>query len=82
MVKNLTFLLDKFGVSIQAYHEITQLSGHECLPRSYKVEGCQIYYDDQLEVKKTPGPYEGAELDFRSLLSEALSNHVCHLHVT
>jgi len=76
-IKSLTFILNKFGVSLEAYHEITQLPGNKEMARSYMVEGCQSYFDDQLEVTKTPGPFEGAELNLKVLLKEALNNHVC-----
>ena len=40
-VKKLVYILDRFGVSIQAYHEVTQLEGNDTMARSYVIEECQ-----------------------------------------
>lgn len=39
--KKIVYILDRFGVSNEAYHEFTQLEGHESMIRSYIVEECQ-----------------------------------------
>ncbi|XP_078347604.1 uncharacterized protein LOC144632757 [Oculina patagonica] len=65
-IKSILYIMDKFSVSQEAYHELTQ---HDrSLPRSYLVKGCQQSLDDVWKVTRTPGECPGAELPFKELL--------------
>lgn len=75
-VKQLTQILCKFAISIEAYHELTQIPGNESMSRSYIVEGCQGHLDAKWDVCKTPDSFPGAELSFQLLLGEQLIDHV------
>ena len=44
-VKSILFIMDKFSVSLQAYHELAQQE--QTLPRSYLIEACQQSLDDK-----------------------------------
>lgn len=73
-VKSILFIMDKFSVSLQAYHELTQQE--QTLPRSYLVEACQQSLDDKWDVTRTPGECPGAELPFKVLLEKELRKYV------
>jgi len=75
-VKQLTAILNKFGVSFEAYHEISKIPGNEGLARSYLVEGCQGFLDAHWDITKTPDNTTGAELSFTKLLQDQLRKHV------
>ena len=66
--------MDKFSVSIQAYHELSQQQ--PTLPRSYLIEACQQSLDDKWNVTRTPGECPGAELPFKVLLEKELRKNV------
>ncbi|KAL9977061.1 hypothetical protein ACROYT_G014425 [Oculina patagonica] len=44
-VKSILYIMDKFSVSVQAYHKLSQQE--PTLPRSYLVEACQQSLDDK-----------------------------------
>lgn len=66
--------MDKFSVSIQAHHELSQQE--PALPRSYLVEACQQSLDDKWDVTRTPGECPGAEISFKVLLENELRKYV------
>jgi len=67
-------ILDKFSVSIQAYHELSQQQ--PTLLRSYLIEACHQSIDDKWDVTRTPGECPGAELPFKVLLEKKLRKYV------
>ena len=75
-VRQIVYILNKFSVSMEAYHEIVQISS--ALPRSYLVEGCQkeLDKDTASTVTRTPGPSPGAELPLKPLLEAQVRKHV------
>ena len=77
-MKKIVYILDRFGVSNEAYHEFTQLEGNESLTRSYIVEECQadINQDIRGKIIKVPGPCQGAEMPFPELLRKEISKEV------
>ena len=75
-VKKLVYILDRFGVSIQAYHEITQLEGNDVMARSYVIEECQADLNESVTPSRTPGQCPGAEMHFPALLEEQVMKHV------
>ena len=74
-VKKIVYILDRFGVSNEAYHEFTQLEGNEGMIRSYVVEGCQADINKGIrgQISRTPGPSQGAEMSFPELLRKEIS---------
>ena len=72
------YIWDRFGVSNEAYHEFTQLEGHESMMRSYVAEECQADINKQIggKISKTPGPYQRAEMSFPELLRKEISKEV------
>ncbi|KAJ7351778.1 hypothetical protein OS493_035503 [Desmophyllum pertusum] len=73
-IKSIIYIMDKFSVSQEAYHELTQQD--PALPRSYLVKACQQTLDDQWDVIRTPGECPGAELPFKLLLENELKKHL------
>ena len=70
------YILDRFGVSIQAYHEITQLEGNDTMARSYVIEECQADLNESVKISRTPGQCPGGEMHFPDLLEEQVMKHV------
>ena len=70
------YILVRFGVSIQAYHEITQLERNDKLARPYVIEECQADLNESVTISRTPGQCPGAEMDFPGLLEEQVMKHV------
>lgn len=73
-IKTVLYIMDKFSVSHEAYHELSQ--HNPSLPRSYLVEACQKSLDSKWEITRTPGECPGAELPFKLLLEKELRAHV------
>lgn len=73
-IKSILYIMDKFSVSQEAYHELTQQD--PTLPRSYLLKGCQQFLDDEWKVTRTPGEFPGAELPFKELLEIELRKQV------
>ena len=73
-LKHIVYILDKFGVSIESYHELRQLTGD--MPKTYLVEECQKDLNAEWEIRRTPGDSPGAELPIRQLLQEEIKKHV------
>ena len=76
-VRQIAYILKRFSVSLEAYHELAQLSSE--LARSYLVEGCQKVLDEDTAtaVTRTPGSSPGAELPLKPLLQAKVKQHVC-----
>ena len=75
-VRGIVYIMVRFSVSHEAYHELTQVVGGEQLPRSYLVEGCTKFLDSKLYLRKTPGTCPGAELPVKDLLETEIRNCV------
>ena len=73
-IQGILFIMDKFSISREAYHELTQKD--DTLPRSYLVEGCQTAFDSHWQITKTPGNQPGAEFPFKDLLKKEIEEHV------
>ena len=79
-VRQILFISDKFCIGEAAYHELTMVPGGEGIPRSYLVKQCKNYQLNQLcHVSKTPGPAEGAQLDFESELKNRIMQQASNL---
>ena len=68
--------MNKFSISMQAYHEMSQLL--KDAPRKHYIDGCQKTIDEQWldRIKPTPGCAPGAELPFQGLLADAIQSRV------
>ena len=66
--------MEKFSVSEEAYHELTQQE--PALPRTYLVKACQQTLDEQWNVTRAPGECPGAELPLKLLLENELRRQV------
>ena len=54
-------MLDKHGIPLKAYKELSLSPNADKLPRSYIVEGCKEALGSDLEITKTPGDAVGRE---------------------
>lgn len=78
-IKNVLFILDKFCVGDDAYHELSMVAGHELLPRSYLIKQCKDEMNKLCHIIRTPGPDQGAQLDFQAELESVIQNQVCYV---
>jgi hypothetical protein len=63
------YLLDKFAVSDELYHEFTMLV--PSLPRSYVIRRIRKQLSDSVVIKKLPHPFFGAYRPLMDSLKEA-----------
>ena len=78
-IKAILFIMDRFSISLEAYHELTQVQ--KSLPRTHHIESFAKVLDSQWGVKRTPGEAEGAELPLKFLLQHEIRQCVssrCH----
>ena len=54
IMKEVLFLLEKFGISDECYHEMTMIL--PCLPRSYKVKQMHTDISNSIDIKRLPRP--------------------------
>ncbi len=66
-LEKILFLLDKFCVGDEVYHEFTTLS--EDLPKSYLIKQLRSDLNKTYHIERTMGKCPGAKLDFSSTLS-------------
>ena len=69
--------MDRFSISIEAYHELTQVDPN--LPRLYLIEGCMKHHDHKTAadgLKRTPGEAPGCRLPIKPLLIAEIRRHV------
>jgi len=57
--KAVIYVLDRYQVSLKAYHELTQLTDQ--LPRTYTLEDAQKLLNDSYYINATPGEDSGAQ---------------------
>ena len=67
-IEQVLFLLDKFYVSDEVYHKLTQIS--EGLPKSYLIKQRREELNKACHLRKTPGEHPGVEQSFRLLLQQ------------
>ena len=75
-VRNVLFILDKFCIGDEAYHELSMIDGNEELPRSYLIKQCKDELNKLCHITRTPGPAQGAQLDFLAELESVIQNQV------
>lgn len=76
-VRNVLFILDKFCIGDEAYHELSMIDGNEELPRSYLIKQCKDELNKLCHITRTSGPAQGAQLDFLAELESVIQNQVC-----
>jgi hypothetical protein len=76
-VKNVIFILDKFCIGDEAYHELSMVDGNEELPRSYLIKQCKDELSKLCHITRTLGSAQGAQLDFLAELDSVIQNQVC-----
>ncbi|VDI54779.1 Hypothetical predicted protein [Mytilus galloprovincialis] len=69
-LKEILFLLDKFAISDQAYHEIAMKTND--LPKFYLIKNCRDKFNEGIQLERTPGNVPGAFLNFRSEVENAI----------
>ncbi|CAC5380013.1 unnamed protein product [Mytilus coruscus] len=72
-VKSLLYILDKFGVSDDAYHELAVYN--DGLPRSYLIKQCRQDINDMCTITQTPGISSGSQLTLKETLDILLTRH-------
>ncbi len=74
------YLLEKFGVSDECYHELTMI--HSNLPRSYKVKNVRSSVSSAVDIQKLPASqkYYGAYRPLKDYVASILSHEVNSLH--
>ena len=70
------FLLERFGVSDECYHEMIQLFPE--LPRSYVVKNERKDISQSIELKELPSKYKGAYRPVRKFIEAILSDKVSY----
>ena len=73
-VEKVLFLLDKFCVGDNFYHELTMVV--DGLPKSYLVKQRRSQLNDICHITSTPGEAEGAQMSFNDLLKERIKDYV------
>ena len=67
-VEQVLFLLDKFCVGDETYHELSMIT--EGLPKSYLVKQSRTAMNKLYHIERTPGKYSGSCLNFTSTLKD------------
>ena len=68
------FLLDKFYVSDDFYHEVTMLV--DDLPRSYLIKQRRKQLNQLCSISRTPGKFDGCQVDLKDSLTKSLEEFV------
>ncbi|CAB4025093.1 Hypothetical predicted protein, partial [Paramuricea clavata] len=76
VIKQVTFITDRFCIGEAAYHELTFGESGADLPRSYLIKQCKQDLNKLVHISRTPGQAEGAQLDFESELADVLRNKI------
>ena len=73
------YLLDKFAVSDEVYHELTMLCSD--LPASHGVKAARNKLNDQLVFNRLSSPYPGAYRCFETMLVNTISTAVSNSYL-
>ena len=73
-IEQILFLLDKFYVSDQFYHELTVT--YEDMPRSYLIKQLRSDLDRMTHIESVAGIYPGAQCNFEELLSQHVKDYL------
>ena len=69
-IHQVLYLLERFGISDQFYHELTMTN--PTLPRSYKVKRARESISSQIELKRLPQPYHGCYRSLKECIASAI----------
>ena len=72
------YLLDRFGVSDQFYHEVSMVNPF--IPRSYVIKRARERINNMVTIKRLPQPYFGCYRPFYQCIQEALDAQVHSLN--
>jgi hypothetical protein len=78
-VEEIIFLLDKFGVGHEFYHEVTMTKRGKELPRSYLVKQLRSSLNTTCQNSRTPGPAYGAQYSFEDFLVSRVACQVSYI---
>jgi hypothetical protein len=78
-VEEILFLVDKFGVGDEFYHEVTMTKQGEELPRSYLVKQLRSSLNTSCHLSRTPGPAYGAQYSFEDFLVSRVACQVSYI---
>ncbi|XP_048580720.1 uncharacterized protein LOC125561179 [Nematostella vectensis] len=73
-LEQVLFLLDKFCVSDECYHELSFLTND--IPRSYLIKQKRDKLNSLCHIERVPGPDPGAQRSFSLLLKEVISKYL------
>lgn len=68
IIERVLFLLDKFCVGDEVYHELSVTI--EGLPKSYLIKQLRGELNKTYHIERMPGPFPGARLHFKSTLTD------------
>ena len=85
LVRNVLYLLDRFAISNEFYHELTMIN--PSLPRSYKVKRARERISATVQLIRLPKPYSGCYRSFTdclraSLLAEVQKEYIYYMYMT
>lgn len=75
-VEQVLFLMDKFCVGDEVYHELSMIT--EGLPKSYLVKQSRTNLNNTYHIERTTGQYPGASISFTSTLREHIKQLLEH----
>ena len=76
-VEEVLFLMDRFSVSEEFYHQLTMVC--DGLPRSYLVKQCKNHLNELSHLTVTPGKSQGVQTSFKELLKEQIIDLVSYI---
>ncbi len=76
-IQPVLYILDRFAVSDEFYHEMSML--HRDLPRSYLIKKQRAVLNSTVNLKRLPLPFHGCFRSFRDYLMECIRREVIQL---
>lgn len=70
--EQILYLLDRYGVSDEFYHELTMVT--KCLPRSHRVKALRRQISETVPYIRLPSPFDGCYRPFEGTLRESLQS--------
>ena len=74
-VQQALYILDRFAVSDEAYHELSVTSD---LPPLYRIKEARLSINNSLDIRRLQGPYPGAYRPFKPAIKDELTKIVSH----
>ena len=78
-VHQVLYLLDRFAISDQFYHELAMIN--PSLPRSYQVKKARNLLTSNVKIKRLPKPHFGCYRPLRECLIATISAEVCEYRI-